>query len=187
MEMAGEETGIIPFQEYASSDFGIVDFMDNEANLDQFIDLIRGENAADPIVNFSSQIFDFDQQINTDGGCLANDQILLPGHDQLFDFDNVAMNHVARISPDCSTVNEFPNDVEERDEEESSATTTNTSEKKKKSNETDRSRTLISERRRRGRMKEKLYALRSLVPNITKVCSIILFSSCENMIMKNKN
>jgi len=33
----------------------------------------------------------------------------------------------------------------------------------------DRSSTLVYEQRRRGRMKEKLYAFRSLVPNITKV------------------
>ena len=66
-------------------------------------------------------------------------------------------------------------DEEEEDEddenymegEHSSATTTKGSSKKGKM---DRSRTLISERKRRGRMKEKLYALRALVPNITKVC-----------------
>ncbi|CAM8955648.1 unnamed protein product [Rhodiola kirilowii] len=46
-----------------------------------------------------------------------------------------------------------------------SSGTTNTSKKGK----SDRSRTLISERRRRVRMKDNLYALRALVPNITKM------------------
>ncbi|XVF46774.1 hypothetical protein PTKIN_Ptkin03bG0055500 [Pterospermum kingtungense] len=55
------------------------------------------------------------------------------------------------------------------DEEENSSETTTTKTTATKKAKVDRSRTLISERRRRGRMKEKLYALRSLVPNITKM------------------
>lgn len=176
--LTGEETGINPFQEYAittTADFGLIDFMDSETNLDQFIDLIRGDNAADdPIANFTSQPLDRDQF-----SCLANvDQLFPPAHDQLFDDLDVAINHVVNIStpPDCSALDQVEkrDDDEDHDvvdeEEESSATTANTSvEKQRKSSKTDRSRTLISERRRRGRMKEKLYALRSLVPNITKV------------------
>ncbi|KAL8515892.1 hypothetical protein ACS0TY_014551 [Phlomoides rotata] len=176
MESGGEETGIIPFQEFPSSNFGILDLMDNESNLDQFIDLIQEENARpDPInLSFTSQIFDFDNQ-NTDGGCLVDSHLFSMECNYLFDFnDDVSMNPVGGISRDCSTENEFPNDIveeEEREgeeeEEESSATTSE--KKQKKSKKIDRSRTLISERQRRGRMKEKLYALRSLVPNITKM------------------
>nr|WCO08300.1 hypothetical protein [Suaeda aralocaspica] len=53
--------------------------------------------------------------------------------------------------------------------EHSSAATKGTTSSSSKKGKMDRSRTLISERKRRGRMKEKLYALRALVPNITKM------------------
>lgn len=59
--------------------------------------------------------------------------------------------------------------VEDEDKGQNDSSDTTGSKKTK----TDRSRTLISERRRRGRMKEKLYELRALVPNITKVCLCI--------------
>lgn len=87
---------------------------------------------------------------------------------KLYDFDNLnddgGGGDALLMNPDRSVADEIQNDdVGERDKEESSAAT---SEKRKKS---DRSTTLMSERRRRRRMKEKLYTLRSLVPNITKV------------------
>ncbi|KAJ0612199.1 putative transcription factor bHLH family [Helianthus annuus] len=55
------------------------------------------------------------------------------------------------------------------DDDSSETATTGKLETPKGSAKGDRTRTLISERKRRSGMKEKLYALRALVPNITKV------------------
>ncbi|KAK4492696.1 hypothetical protein RD792_003516 [Penstemon davidsonii] len=133
---------------YSSDHFGMIDFMD-EANIDQFIDLIRGENEAHiyPIANFNSnQGFDYN-----------HDQLFSPVPQvELFDFDT-----------NWCLPTEFSKEAEEEIEEESLATTcTNNVVSKKK---VDRSETLVSEQKRRGKMKEKLYALRALVPNITKL------------------
>ena len=144
------------------SDYGIHDFI-NEPNFEQFIELIRGESA-DSIAKFCPN-YDCEQM----NGCLDGNQFG-PDVGDLFEFNPAC---AAASNPD-SVVDSLPSiDGEtkggEEDidgEEDSSGDTTTTPTKKTK---VDRSRTLISERRRRVRMKEKLYALRSLVPNITKV------------------
>ncbi|XP_075500202.1 transcription factor FER-LIKE IRON DEFICIENCY-INDUCED TRANSCRIPTION FACTOR-like [Primulina tabacum] len=167
----GSET--FPFQEH--NDFGLIDFMD-EAIFDQFIDLIRGENVADSAINSNVLGYGGDQH-NTGCAGLAEDQIFSSAPPlELFDFD-IPMNHIDSNSNsnNNNALNKFSEEAEAEaeeimDEEESSGTTaTGAAAGKKKGNKADRSRTLISERKRRGRMKEKLYALRSLVPNITKM------------------
>ena len=147
--------------------FELHDFID-EANFDQYIDLIRGENE---LTGFDCDLIN---------GFLADDQFGLTTGDK-FDCDlvNYVPTHTSSAveqDPNCVPVAlpSFDGDMglgaeEDTDEDDSSGTTTTTTATTKKT-KTDRSRTLISERRRRGRMKEKLYALRSLVPNITKVC-----------------
>jgi len=151
------------------NDFELYDFVDNP-NFDQFINLIRGEN--------EDANCDFGSDLITD--CFANNQ-LLPCHANPFDKNN---NNGVNVYDQSSTFSSFSyfdggmkgegegEREEEHDGEHSSETTTTTATKhgdSKPKQKNDRSKTLISERRRRGRMKEKLYALRSLVPNITKV------------------
>jgi hypothetical protein len=153
------------------NDYELRDFVD-ESNFIHCINLIRGEGG-DPVVNYGT-----DDLVN---GCFVDaqfDPIPIPIPEDIYSFNATTM-----VSDPNSVFNSLPSfggEEEDIDGEDSSATTTtttttNTTPTKKE--KVDRSRTLISERRRRGRMKEKLYALRSLVPNITKVCLSILFMS----------
>nr|WIE96135.1 basic helix-loop-helix transcription factor [Loropetalum chinense var. rubrum] len=154
---------------YFTNDFGLHDFI-NDANFDQFIDLIRGESGDHDHVNsFNPVDYNNCQPIN---GCSFVDHAQFgPTPGELFDFNSTVVPE-----PINSFINSLPNiDVEmkggeeEDDGEDSYATTTTAATTPTKRTKVDRSRTLVSERRRRGRMKEKLYALRSLVPNITKM------------------
>lgn len=142
------------------NDFELQDFIHGD-NFDQYVNLIRGEQE-NPTFNFDLDFMN---------GCLIENRLEPSGEYKLE--SNMVMNSDPNsLFSSLESFNSIMKEVEnEEDEDEddtsvenSSVTTTTT-----KNPKTDRSRTLISERRRRGRMKEKLYALRSLVPNITKV------------------
>ncbi|KAL2328544.1 hypothetical protein Fmac_021971 [Flemingia macrophylla] len=146
----------------------INDFVE-DPNLDQFmINLSRWENKDASCNSFNSE--------------LVNEAFI----------GNSFMSHPPIPSDKCnsnsmyvhdpsSTFSSFPcfdGEAKEGEEEDnnmggSSPTTTTTAETKgantKPRPKTDRSKTLVCERKRRNRMKEKLYALRSMVPNITKM------------------
>ncbi|KAK4286410.1 hypothetical protein QN277_002969 [Acacia crassicarpa] len=145
-------------------DFQLHDFIE-DTNFDQFINLLRGENEHS-FCNFDSDL------INV---CLADTQFLpLPANP--FESNNAAAN-ACDPSSTLSSFSCFDGEVkggggEENDSSTattSATTETTTRDNAKHKSKTDRSKTLISERRRRGRMKEKLYALRASVPNITKM------------------
>ncbi|KAK7257654.1 hypothetical protein RIF29_31787 [Crotalaria pallida] len=155
------------------NDFELHDFLDYP-NFDQFIDLIRGEeNEEDGICNFDSDLIN---------GCFIDNPLLFssPAEDP-FDHRGTSSNALNNVydRPTASTTltsfSCFDGEVklggsEENEEYSTSATTTTTTRANAKPMpKTDRSKTLISERRRRDRMKDKLLALRSLVPNITKM------------------
>ncbi|XP_043699810.1 transcription factor FER-LIKE IRON DEFICIENCY-INDUCED TRANSCRIPTION FACTOR-like [Telopea speciosissima] len=160
-----------------NEDYGFHDF-NNEGNLGQYIDLIRGQNA-EPITNFNQTTYDTAAAEllfygglvdNNNQFCTSTSTTTTPQGTNLFDFNSLNTSDPEYILNGLPMVGEdvgFEMEDDEYDEDDSSVTTNNGL--PQGSTKADRSKTLVSERRRRGRMKEKLYALRSLVPNITKM------------------
>lgn len=142
-----------------SDQFELQDFIHGD-NLDQYVNLIRGGNENSIFNNFDLDFMN---------GCLVENR-LDPSPEFIVD-SNMLMNNSDPNSlfSTLESFNGIMKEVENEDEDEDDTSVENSSFTTSKKPKVDRSRTLISERRRRGRMKEKLYALRSLVPNITKM------------------
>ncbi|RWW74921.1 hypothetical protein BHE74_00017142, partial [Ensete ventricosum] len=127
------------------------------------------DDGFDPVFeNYDHELLQF---MLFDGGLAGDGQLSLLREGELFDaggHEGTTATHCLQAgapsgSPDLSLqVDDGPRDSGGRDDcGDSSAGISKT--------RRDRSKTLISERKRRVRMKEKLYELRSLVPNITKM------------------
>ncbi|XP_004288930.1 PREDICTED: transcription factor FER-LIKE IRON DEFICIENCY-INDUCED TRANSCRIPTION FACTOR-like [Fragaria vesca subsp. vesca] len=152
-----------------NNDFELQDFID-DANFDQFIDLIRGENEDPAAAHFDCDLLS--------GSCFVDNQCVQITPDSGFFGFGHNTTGISDAAPFLTTLPHFDGEMnnigrEEENDADScgttTTTTTNTTGTTTKKPKVDRSRTLVSERKRRGRMKEKLYALRSLVPNITKM------------------
>ncbi|KAI5388975.1 transcription factor FER-LIKE IRON DEFICIENCY-INDUCED TRANSCRIPTION FACTOR [Lathyrus oleraceus] len=147
---------------HVNDGFELHDFIE-DPNFDQFINLIRGEENEDSTMcNFNSDLIM--NQTFVDNSFLS--------------FPTNAFDPTSSLGAFSCFHGEAKGEIGEEndgdDDDYSSPTTTiNTTTSSggdtKHRSKTDRSKTLVSERRRRGRMKDKLYALRSLVPNITKM------------------
>ncbi|KAL5832775.1 hypothetical protein ACOSQ3_016449 [Xanthoceras sorbifolium] len=166
MEM--DASGIIPLMQTNDFQVQLHDFIDHP-NFDQFVDLIRGENEDTfgcldhdlingfPIDNHQFGLAPLDVFALNETNCTM-----------VSDLNFVLNSMPSTLHGDTKEMEEEEEDNDE-DEDDSSGTTIRTTTTNGRKTKTDRAKTLISERRRRGRMKEKLYQLRALVPNITKM------------------
>ncbi|XP_057527150.1 transcription factor FER-LIKE IRON DEFICIENCY-INDUCED TRANSCRIPTION FACTOR [Amaranthus tricolor] len=169
------------------NDFNL-DFIDQDLNFNHVINMLRGsDHDHDHDQNFDPSSLLFTRNDVSDN--YSMNFLPIPTHENhvFNNFNSPTMSCTNNNTNILNSLSGFEDETlrgdqdEDQDEDEddedymdgehSSATTTTRkgNEKCTKKGKMDRSRTLISERKRRGRMKEKLYALRALVPNITKM------------------
>ncbi|XP_047312945.1 transcription factor FER-LIKE IRON DEFICIENCY-INDUCED TRANSCRIPTION FACTOR [Impatiens glandulifera] len=186
-QMVGMNNNIINNSNILSQDFIFQDFMD-ETNFDQFISLIREDNIINQSAVMDASVRDFGSMVGTHFGPIPS---LIPQppvcndlyHDgagadvDLFNILNVGgggggigdILSTPDTAQDQVMLLQYDDQDDPDEEDYSSATTMTRTTGGNRGSKSDRSRTLVSERKRRGRMKEKLYSLRALVPNITKM------------------
>ncbi|KNA24791.1 hypothetical protein SOVF_012370 [Spinacia oleracea] len=157
-------------------DFSL-DFVEQDLNFNHVIEMLRGSETSDPSSICVNQ--NFDPLSLTPDNNYGMNFYQIPQDNVFNNFssptmsctNNSLLNSLSGFDDETVRGEDEEEDDDDDDDnyleagEHSSATTKTTTKKGK----LDRSRTLVSERKRRGRMKEKLYALRALVPNITKM------------------
>ncbi|KAL9243938.1 hypothetical protein vseg_017770 [Gypsophila vaccaria] len=168
-----------PSMAFFDDDFILQDIVDDQSiNFDHVIEMIRGEAPPSQLNNITTVVNEqqhtFDPHIYTTTNVpksqdYSNNSQQYPLEDVFNNFNSPTMSCTNNNSLLNSFDDEMLNDGNGDDDDFGDAEEQSSDKNAAKKGKVDRSRTLISERRRRGRMKEKLYALRALVPNITKL------------------